>query len=170
MQRRIEQTYRYRTAGHSFEYAFEVIFLVRQNLFQRVLTSFCIFSQDHFTHRFDLFTFEEHMFRTAQTYTNCTETTCDRSVVRSIGIRTNLQLRIFISQSHQFGEIARQFGCFCFNLSDINRSGRTIDRDIVAFFQLNAIDFDSLILIIDLQSSGTGYAAFTHTAGNNGSV
>lgn len=49
-----------------------------------------IFRQDHFTHGFDFFTFEEHMFRAAQTNTYSTEIACDRSIVRSIGIRANL--------------------------------------------------------------------------------
>ena len=170
MQRRIEQTHGYRTTCHCLENTFEVLLLVRQDLCQCILTPFRIFRQDHFTHSLDFFTFEEHMFRAAQTNTYSTEIACDRSIVRSIGIRANLQLRIFICQSHQFGKITGQFGSLRLYLSDINRTGRTVYRNIVAFFQLNTIDFYSLILIIDFQSSGTRYAAFTHTACNNGSM
>ncbi|EJX09493.1 hypothetical protein EVA_02398 [gut metagenome] len=39
--------------------------LIRQNFSQCFTTTFCIFGQNHFTHSFDLFTFEEHVFSTA---------------------------------------------------------------------------------------------------------
>ena len=170
VQRRVEQTNGYRTTGHRLENTLKVSLLVRQNLSQCLAASFRIFRQNHLAHSLDFLTFEEHVFRTAKTDTHRSEITCDLCIVRSIGIGTYLQFRIFISQLHQFGKITGQFGCFCFYLSFVNLTGATVQRNEVAFFQHNAIYLYRTGFVVDIQCACTGYATFTHTAGHNGSV
>ena len=106
MQRRIEQTYSHRTTGHCLEDSLEVGLLIWQDLGKSFAASLSIFCQNHLTHGFDLFTFEEHVFRTAKTDTYRTEITGNFGIMRSVGIGTNLQTGIFISQLHQIGKVA----------------------------------------------------------------
>ena len=170
VQRRVEQTHGYRATFHSLEDALEVCLLVWQNLRQRLATSFRVFRQNHFAHRLDFLTFEEHVFRTAQTDAHCPEVTCHLCIVRRIGIGAYLQFRIFIGQLHQFGKITGQLGGLRFHFSFVNLAGTTVQRDEVAFFQHNAVHLYRACLVVDVQRSRTGYAALTHAASHNGSV
>ena len=135
MQRRIKQTNGYRATSHCFKDTFEVFLLIWKNLSQCFPTSFCIFRQDHFTHCFDLFAFEEHVFCTAKADTYCTEVTCNFRIMRSVRIGTYLQTSIFISQCHQFGKVAGKLCSFRFYLTIIYYTCTSVQRDIVTFFQ-----------------------------------
>ena len=170
VQRRVEQTHGYRATFHSLEDALEVCLLVWQNLRQRLATSFRVFRQNHFAHRLDFLTFEEHVFRTAQTDAHCPEVTCHLCIVRRIGIGAYLQFRIFIGQLHQFGKITGQLGGLRFHFSFVNLAGTTVQRDEIAFFQHNAVHLYRACLVVDVQRSRTGYTALTHAASHNGSV
>ena len=99
MQRRIKQTHRHRTAFHCLENSLEVSLLVGKNLSQSLLA------------------FKEHVFRTAKTDTHSAKITCYCGIMRSIRIGTNLQLRIFVCQIHQFRKVTGQLSRFCLHLS-----------------------------------------------------
>ena len=170
MQRRIEQTNSHRTTGHCFKDALKVGLLIRKNLSECFTTSFCIFCQNHFAHCFDLFTFEEHMFRTAKTDTYCTKVTCYFRIVRSIRIGTYLQTGIFIREFHQIGKVSGKFGSLSFYLTIIYFACTTVQRNIIAFFQNNAVNFYCTSLIVDVQCSCTGYTTFTHTTSYHSSM
>ena len=170
MQRRIKQTNGYRATSHCFKDTFEVFLLIWKNLSQCFPTSFCIFRQDHFTHCFDLFAFEEHVFCTAKADTYCTEVTCNFRIMRSVRIGTYLQTSIFISQCHQFGKVAGKLCSFRFYLTIIYYTCTSVQRDIVTFFQQHTINLYRTVFIINVQCTCTRYAAFTHTTSHNSRV
>ena len=52
----------------------------------------------------------------------------------------------------------------------VHLTGRTVDRDIVALFQLHAVNFDCAILVVYVQCACARYAAFTHATSHHSSV
>ena len=155
VQRRVEQADSYRITSHYPEDSLEVVLLVRQNLIQCFLTTLGILSQNHLTHGFNLLALEEHVFRTAKSDSDGTESACDRSIVRRIGVRTNFQASMFVGQVHQFLEVVGQFSSFRLYLADIDFTCRTVQRNEIAFLQRNTIDFDSAVLIVHIQSTSS---------------
>ena len=54
--------------------------------------------------------------------------------------------------------------------TQVNFSGRTIQRNPVAFIDGNAFHGKGTFVVINNDFSGSGNTAFTHTAGNNSCV
>ena len=108
------------------------------------------------------------MFRTGQTDTLCSERTSHLRVVRCIGIRPYLKLRIFVTQIHQRLEVTGEFSRFRRYFSGINLSRRTVQGDVIAFFIYNAFDLHCLVLVVHIDGTGTGHTTFTHTTSHYG--
>lgn len=73
VERRIEQTNVYGIAVHSAEDTLEVFLLVGEEFCKCFLTSFYVFSQNHFAHGDNLLVIEEHVLSTAETDTYSAE-------------------------------------------------------------------------------------------------
>ena len=155
MQRRVEQTYVDRQSVHGLEDFLEVGFLVRQQFVEGFLAAFHVLGQNHFTHSYNLFVVEEHVFRTAQTDTYGTESTGILCVARRVGIGANFQAGIFVAEFHQFGKVARQFGRLSRNFSGIYISVGSIDGDVVTFFQYDSVNFHRTGLVVYVDGSGS---------------
>ena len=110
------------------------------------------------------------MLCTCQTDTLSTESTSYFCVLWCISIGTNLHLCIFVAEVHKSLEVTTQLSSLCSNLASINLTCCTIQRDVVTLLICNTFDFDSLALVVNIDSTGTRYAALTHTTSNNGSV
>ena len=78
--------------------------------------------------------------------------------------------RVFFSQIHNGCEIPAHIGVYGRNLSVVNISGGTIQRDPIAFFVDFSAHFYRTGFIIDFYFTGSRYTAFTHTTGNYGCV
>ena len=170
VQRWVKQTDIYRQSVHCQQDTLEVGFLVRQQFSQCFLTTFAVLSQNHFTHSYDLLVVKEHVLGTCQTDTLGSKGTCHLCIVRSISVRANLQMGIFVAQIHQCLEVTAQLGSLGRNLTGINLTGRAVQRDIVTLLISNALDGNGLSLVVNLDSTCTRYAALTHTASHNGCV
>ena len=89
MQRRIQETDRYRVAFQSFVKSFEVSLLIWKNFFKRFFSFFFCLRTDHFTECIDSSFTEEHMLCTAKPDTLCTKFNCFLSIFWSICVCTN---------------------------------------------------------------------------------
>jgi 23S rRNA (uracil-5-)-methyltransferase RumA len=155
MQRWVEQTYVDRQSVHGLEDFLEVGFLVRQQFVEGFLAAFHVLSQNHFTHSYNLFVVEEHVFRTAQTDTYGTESTGILCVARCVGIGTDFQTGIFVAEFHQFGKVTRQFSRLSRNFSGIYISVGSVDGDVVTFFQYDSVNFHRTGLVVHVDGSGS---------------
>ena len=170
VQGRIEQTDVYGQTVHCLEDALEVSLLVRQQLSKSLLTSGNAVGENHLTHSDDLLVLEEHVFSTGQTDTLGTELASHLCIVWSISIGTNLQLGVLVAEVHQLLEVARELSSLGGNLASVNLTSGTVQRDVVTLLIYNAVNLNSLVLIANVQSTYTRYAALTHTTSHNGSV
>ena len=170
MERRIKQTDIDRTSVHSLKNTLEVCLLIRKELGESFLTSFCGISKDHLTHGDNLLILKEHVLGTCKTDTFCTKGTSDLRVMWRVCISTNLQLRIFVTEIHQFLKVTAKFGSLSWNLTCINLSCSTIQRNIVTLLKYLAVNLNGLGVIVYIKRADTTDAALTHTTGNNGSV
>ena len=123
VQRRVEQTDVHRQAVHSVQDTFEVGFLVRQQLSQRFLATLAVLGENHLTHRKNLLVVEEHVLGTGQTDTLSAELTSYASVVRSVGVGTNLEMRIFVAEVHECLEVTAELSSLGRDLTCIDLSG-----------------------------------------------
>ncbi|CDA56886.1 uncharacterized protein BN731_02022 [Prevotella sp. CAG:604] len=110
------------------------------------------------------------MLCTCQTDTLGTECTSYLSIVWSICIGTDFHLGIFIAEIHQFLEVTRKLCSLCLNLTSINLTCSTIQRDEITLLVNYTFDLHGLSLIIYIDRASTRYAALTHTTSNYGSV
>ena len=157
-------------AIHSLEDTVEVSLLVWEELGKCLLATLYRVCQNHLTHGNDLLIIEEHVLCTCQTDTLGTECSSYLSIVWSICIGTDLHLCIFVAEVHQLLEVARKLCSLCLNLSCINLTSSTVQRDVITLLVNNALNLNSLSLIVNVDRSGTRYTALTHTTGHNGSV
>ena len=170
MQRRIEQTDIDWATIHSFEDTLEVCLLIWEELSQCFLATFRGGCEDHFAHSDNLLIVEEHVLCTSQTDTFSAEVASNLCVVWGISIGANLHLGVFVAEIHEGLEVAREFSSLGVNLTCVNLTGRTIERNEITFVINNAFDFNSLLFVINVDSASARNAALTHTAGNHSSV
>ena len=110
------------------------------------------------------------MLGTRQTDTLCAESTCHSSVVRGVGVGTNLKVRIFVAEVHECLEVTAELSSLGRNLTCVHLSGRTVERDIIALFVGHALNLNGLCFVVHLDSACAGNAALTHTASHNSCV
>ena len=132
VQRRVEQPYRHRQAGHDAEQFDEILALERQQLFQRHAAAGLVAGHDHLPHRADALGCEKHVFGAAQTDALCTEFARGFRVQRGFGICAYLQPARLVRPLHQRREIAGQCGFDGRHLAHEDLAGGTIDGDRLA--------------------------------------
>ena len=110
------------------------------------------------------------MLGTAQTDTFSAQFTSLLCVSRCICIGTNLQSSVLICPAHNTTEGTSDRSIYSRDDAVIDVTGRTIDRDVVAFCEGLASQFKLLVFFIHLDVAATRYTAGTHTTSNNGSV
>ena len=170
VQRRVEKTYRYAISVHCHKYTEEVLSLYREEFLESFAATLFAPCENHFAHGLDTFSLKEHVFCTAETDTFRSETARCLGIARSVGIGTNIHLRIFLGNIHYCAEVSAEVSLYGAYLSVVNFTGRTVERNPVALFVNFAAHFYGTCFVIDIYFTCTRYAAFTHTAGNNGSV
>ena len=110
VQRRIEQAYCHRQAAHLAEQALKVSALYRQQLGQRLAAAGLVVGQDHFAHRVDALTFEEHVLGARQANAGGAKAARNRGFFRRVGVGAHFQAPVLVAQGHQRAEVAGQFG------------------------------------------------------------
>ena len=123
---------------------------------------------NHLSERTDSVRFEEHVFRTAETDTLSAESNRLSGVFGRIGVSTNFQRLVFICQIHDSAKIsAVGIGGNRLNDSVVNLTGRTVERNLAAFFINFTCEGKLLVFFIHLYLAATGNTASAHSAGNN---
>ena len=107
------------------------------------------------------------MLCTTEADTYSSETACNFSIMWSISIGTYLKMCVFAAQIHQSCKIIAEFCCLRRNFTFVNVAVCTIQRDIVTFFQNLAINFNDTFFIVNIYSTCTANATFTHTSSNH---
>ncbi len=188
VQRRIEQANRHRHAGELAEDAFEVGFLERQQLVERLAASCLVAREDHFAHVEDALLGEEHVLRAAKTDAVRAEEACDARVVRRVGVCADAEGSDLVCGAEEAIEVAIDLGLLGFqrsfeqHLHDLGRSrgelaaedlaGRAVDREPVAFLE-RLVAFAAAqfaLLIIDTHAARADDAGTAHAARNDRGV
>ena len=110
------------------------------------------------------------MLGTAQTNTFCAEASGFLSISRSISIGTDTELAVFVSPFHNTTEFAADRSINGRDNTVIDITGRTIERNIIAFDISLASQLKFLVFFIHVDFGTTGYTAGAHTTCNNSSV
>ena len=170
VQRRIEQADVNRATVHSFQNALEVGLLIWEQLSQCLFATFYGVGKNHFAHCHNLLIFEEHVFCTSKTDTLSAEVASYLSIVWSVGVGANLELGVLVAEVHKSLEVTRKFSSLGWDFAGIYLTGRTVERDVVAFVVNHTFHFEGLGLVVDVESACTRNAALTHTASHNSCV
>ena len=144
--------------------------LVGEELSQGFFAAFLRVGQDHFAHGLDLLILEEHMLCAAKTNTNGTEATGNSGVVWSICIRADDELCVLFTEGHQLGKVTCELCGLCLDQTLIDFAGATIEREIVALLEYDAVDLYRAVLVVNVDGACTRHAALTHTTGYDGSM
>ena len=168
MKRRIQETDGNRVAFHRLEELSEVILLIRLDLLECLLTLFNCIGADHLTECFDSLRIEEHVLCTTETDTLCTKLTCLCSIVRCIRVSSYAELSILVRPAHDTTEVAGNLSIYCSDLTLVDVTGSTIDGDEITLLDGLSAECELLVLLIHHDITAAGYAALTHTTGNNG--
>ena len=111
------------------------------------------------------------MLGTAQTDTLSAERSSLLSVSGCVGIGSYAELLILVSQLHDTAEVAAVgVGGNGRDEAVIDITGRAVERNAVALLKYLAGEGKLLVFLVHLDVAAAGYAAGTHSAGNNGSV
>ena len=123
------------------------------------------------------------MFCPAQSDTLGAQLDCHLRIGRCVGIGTDLQGPDLIGIAHECVVVLEQQGILRFhhtiedldnfrrldgNLGIEDLSGKTVDRNIIAFLHYLALDGQRSLRIVDRDIAGTGNTRATHTTGNYG--
>ena len=170
VQGRVEQAYGHGESVHGFEQSLEVAALDGQQFGKRYAASGFVVGEDHLADSLDAVAFEEHVLRAAEADTLGAE--CERlsGVFRRVGVGAYFQHGVFARQVHQLAEVAAQVGGHRGYLAQVNLTRRAVERNPVALLDGEAVDIDRAGFIVDLQFARARYAAFAHTACNDGGV
>ena len=171
MQRRIEETDVNRLAFHGLVELLKVALLHRLELSKGSFSAFDGVSADHLADSCDSVRIEEHVLGTAEADAFCAEALCIDSVLRGIGIRTNLHLTELVRKTHNAAEVAGIDGSR--NGRDeavVDVAGGTIDGDAVALVVGLTSELELLVLFIHGDSGATGNTAGAHATRNNSCV
>ena len=144
--------------------------LVGEELSQGFFAAFLRVSQDHFAHGLDLLVLEEHVLCAAKTNTNGAKATSNSGIVWSICVRADDELRVLFTEGHQLGKVTCEFCGLCLDQPLIDFAGTTIEREVVAFLEYDAVDLYCAVLVVNVDGASTRYAALTHTTGYDGSM
>ncbi len=170
MQWWVKQTDVHVETVHSLEDSVEVGLLIWEQFGKGFFTTFNSVGKNHLAHGDNLLVIEKHVLCTSQTNTLGTECTSHLGVVWRVGVGANLQLGVFIAEIHECFEVTTEFSSLCLDFACINLTCRAIQRDEVAFLVGNAFDFNSLCLVVNIDSTCTRNAALTHTTSHHSSV
>ena len=110
------------------------------------------------------------MLGTAQANTNRTKVASHLSIVWRIGVGADGQALVLVGQKHQFAEVTRQIRITGRDLAFVNATGRTIERDPVAFVINLAFNGHRARFRIDTNRASARDAALAHATRHNGSV
>ena len=100
MQRRIEQTYRHRKAGHLAKDAHEIAALQRQKIHQGLLSRADAVGQNHLAHRGQPFVAKEHVFRAAKPDAFRAHRAGHARIMRRVGICADGQAAKIVGPFH----------------------------------------------------------------------
>lgn len=110
------------------------------------------------------------MLRAAETDTLSAEFSSLCGVARGVGVGTDETLGELVSKFHDCSEVAAEFGFSCRNLTVVNITERSVERNPVAFLICLATHLYGLRLVVYADLACAGHAALTHAAGNHSSV
>ena len=122
------------------------------------------------TERDNPFALKKHVLGPAQADAFRAELDGHGGIVRRIGIRTHRQLPILVGERHNKPEGAGQRRLDGVDLVLVDRAGRPVKRDPVAFFDGRAVDRELSLLVVDGDIPGAGHAALAHPAGHDRGV
>ncbi len=149
VQRWVQQTHGDGQALHGFEDAFEVFTLVGQQLFEGGFAVGLILRQDHFPHRGDAITFEEHVLGAAEADAFGTEFAGTLGVGGAVGIGPHVHGAVLVGPFHDGGEVAGHLGFDGAHFAGEDFAGATIDREHIFHAVGLAVDGDLLFLFVD---------------------
>ena len=109
MQRRIEQADSHRARAHDGEDRGEILALVRRELVKRGHAALLRVRQDHFAHRRDAFSIEEHMLGAAKPDALGAELQSSGCIFRGFSVGAHFHPPRAVRPSHQRAEITGQF-------------------------------------------------------------
>ncbi|MPN19969.1 hypothetical protein SDC9_167344 [bioreactor metagenome] len=107
------------------------------------------------------------MLGTGQTDSFRSEADSLLGVVGCIGIGANLENTNFISPAHKGSEITRDFRINGCNLRAIDISGGSVQGDVILIGIELVASLNRTIGFVDNNGTTAGYAAGSHTSGNN---
>ena len=144
--------------------------LVGEELSQGLFTAFLRVSQDHFAHGLDLLILEEHVLCAAKTNTHGAEASGNSGIVWSICVRADDEPRVLFTEGHQLGEVTCELCGLCLDQTLIDFASATIEREIVALLEYDAVDLYRAVLVVNVDGACTRYTALTHTTSYDGSM
>ena len=167
VKRRIKQSNRDRQPVHRTKDSLEVTSLHGQQLRQCLFTTSDIGGQNHLSHDENPRRLKEHVLGSAEPNAFRTEGTRDFRVLRSVGVRANTQLSHLVGPLHEFGKRAAQFWQHRRGLTEHDLTGRTVQRQDVAFANDIVANAHHALFVVDRQRATARDATFAHTPRNN---
>ena len=186
VKRRIKQTNRRGQSFKSREDASKVLTLIRKEFRDRGFAVGEVVREDHLTNGVDAVTFKEHVFRAGEA--DALRTECDGvlRLLRSVGVRADLKAGGLGAPAHELVEALEllsalsclvsadhagdDLGMSGFELASVNDAAGAVDGEIVTFIEGLTCNGDRLLVVVDVESSGTADAHFTHLTGNKSRV
>ena len=166
MERRIKESDCNRISFQSLVQCLEVALLIRQNLLKCCLSLLNGVRADHFAECSDSVLFKEHMLCTAETDTFCTKLSCFLCICRCVCICSYLQCSILVSPCHNSAELTSDLCINCRNLTIVNVTSCTVDRDEISLMVLFSCQCELLVLLVHRNVAASRYTACTHTTCN----
>ena len=182
VERRIEETDRCRQTVEGLEDAGEVFALIRQQLGECGFPVSQVVGENHLTNGVDAVSFEEHVLRAGQADALRTERDGVFGLLGIVGVGPNLHAGGFRAPVHQLLETLEflrrsgrivtmqhagdDFGRSGFEFTGVNDAAGAINGEEVALLESLAADGYGLLIIVDLQGSGSADADLAHLAGN----
>src|SRR5262245_39032088 len=95
------------------------------------------------------------------------ESARDRCIVRRVGVSPHTEFAKLIDPLHQCLEMPADLRLDQRHLADNHATGRSVERDPVAFFDGQSSGSELLVSVIDYDVAASGNAAFAHTASHH---
>ena len=186
VQRWIEQSNASWQAIESSEDAFEVFLLVWQQGCQSALSSFVALGQDHLADGDDAVPFEEHVLGSAKSNTFSSESHSVEHLVGLVCVGSQSKRSVLVCELHDevvvlenlrvfwleglADENLLQFAISSVDLAVEDFPGRSVDADVIPFFQGNTFALQDTLVVVDFDIACTGNADLTHLTGDESCV
>ena len=170
MKRRIDVTDGHGLSVQGLVHGLEVSLLEGKQLIEGLLTGLNGLGKDHLSDLRDTIRLEEHVLGTAKADTLSAKAYRILGILRGICIGTYAKLSVLVSPVHDTLEVSAN-GCILgLDISIVDLTGRTVQRDVVSLMIGVSAQLEILLFFVDLDLAASGYAAGSHTTGNNGCV